>query len=228
MDFSRIKNFAKNKVKENFGSALFLTLVAYVCIAGLSAIIPIVGALGGLLIAPPFALSLIHVYVAILAGRKPEFKEVFSGFSDWWSSVKVYFFQGLFSSLWSLLFVIPGIVKACAYSQAMYILSSHPGKSALECLRESEKLMKGHKMRFFFLHLSFIGWYLLCGITFGLALIWFVPYYNAAMATFYIDILPSKSEDSSSSAPAQQQQQQSSSSSAPRKTITFGNKGGKN
>lgn len=213
MDFYRIKNFAKTKVKENFGSALLLTIIAGICISVSSATY-----IGPILLSPIFTLSLIHVYIAILAGHKPEIKEVFSGFSDWWCAFKITFFQGLFTSLWSMLFVIPGIIKACAYSQAMYILAGNPEKGALQCLRESEQLMKGQKMRYFFLQLSFIGWWLLVGITFGIAAIWVIPYYNATMATFYIDIMPST--ESEEEAPASSQP----SSSQPHRTVTFGNK----
>lgn len=221
MDFSRIKAFAKSKVKEQFGMALLLTLIIDLCI-GLAASTPI-SAFAALLIAAPFSLSLINIYVSILAGEKPEFKEAFSGFSNWWATVKVAFFQGLYTFLWSLLFVIPGIVKAFAYSQAMYILSEKPNMSAHDALRESERLMKGNKMRFFFFQLSFIGWWFLVGLTFGLAAIWVIPYYNACLATFYIDIRPSSSSSDDSSASASTNAQ--TTSSGPNKTITFGNGG---
>ena len=219
MDFSRIKKFSKEKVKAQFGMALLLTILASICMGIPSA--TGVGAIASIILIPPFTLSLINVYVTILAGDKPEFKEVFSGFSDWWSSVKVYLLTGIRTFLWSLLFVIPGIIKSIAYSQAMYILSEKPGMSARECLRESERLMNGNKMRYFLFQLSFIGWWILCTITCGIALIWFIPYYNACCATFYIDIRPStKSSDSTSTESAQ-----STTSSAPNKTITFGNSG---
>ena len=171
------------------------------------------------LLSPPFTLSLINIYVTILAGDKPEIKDIFSGFSNWWISVKVYFFQGLYTCLWSLLFVIPGIIKGIAYSQAMYIASESPNMTAHDALRESERLMDGNKMRYFVFQLSFIGWWILCGITMGIAAIWVIPYYNACLATFYIDIRPSTSGSADSSASSNAQ----TTSSAPAKTITFGN-----
>ncbi len=216
MDFSKIKNFAKTQIKARFGNVLLLT-VAVMVVSGLAGSTYI-----GAILAPVFALSLIQINIAVLAGRDAKLEEIFSGFKNWWGAIKVYFFQGLFTSLWSLIFVIPGIVKACAYSQAMYIMGLDKSKGALQCLRESEQLMKGHKMRFFMLQLSFIGWWLLVGITFGIAAIWVVPYYNATMATFYIDIMPSTSDDSDASA---SQQPAHTSTAAPHRPITFGNKG---
>lgn len=219
MDFSRIKNFAKTKLKEQFGMAFLLTLIATAAISVPTAIWDGFSLPVAFLLSPAINLSLIHIFVAILAGRKPEFKELLSGFDDWWSSVKVYFFQTLYTFLWSLLFIIPGIVKACAYSQAMYILSGNPGKSARECLRESEQLMQGQKMRFFKLNLSFIGWVLLCIVTLGIAFIWVVPYYRATMATFYIDIMPSTSDDTDT-------YDEPTPTRTNGRTITFGNKSG--
>ena len=110
-----------------------------------------------------------------------------------------------------------GIIKACAYSQAMYLLSLNKGKSALECLRESEQLMKGHKMDYFKLQLSFIGWWILVVITLGIASLWVVPYYNATMATFFIDIMPTSDDDDEYTFAETE-----STPAAPRKPITFG------
>src|SRR5690625_1936560 len=104
------------------------------------------------------------------------------------------FLTGFFVMLWTLLFIIPGIVKGLAYSQAPYIykdLSSNPNvtpPSALECITESRQMMNGHKMRLFLLEFSFIGWGLLSVLTFGIGFIWLVPYINATMAAFYNDL----------------------------------------
>lgn len=83
----------------------------------------------------------------------------------------LYILRGLFIALWSLLFIIPGIMAAYSYAMADYILYNHPEMSAMEALRESKRLMHGRKGRLFGLDLSFIGWSLLC----------FVPLYVLAM-----------------------------------------------
>ena len=216
MDFSRIKNFAKKKVKEQFGMALLLTLIVY-AITAIPSSVAMFSAATAFLLTPAFSISLINIYISILAGNKPDFKQIFSGFEDWWSAVKLNLFMTLRVLLWSLLFLIPGIIKAIAYSQAMYILSGNPGMNHNECLAESDRLMDGHKMRYFKLQLSFIGWWLLCGVTFGIATIWVIPYYNATMATFYIDIMPSTSEndDTPNEEPPRPER--------PKRPITFGN-----
>ena len=93
----------------------------------------------------------------------------------------------VFTILWSLLFLIPGIIAAYSYSQAIYILVDDPSKSPLQCLRESKAMMRGHKMELFKLQWSFFGWYLLASLpTFGYAVqVWTVPYISMSYALYY-------------------------------------------
>ncbi len=94
----------------------------------------------------------------------------------------------LFVVLWSLLFVIPGIVKAISYSQAFYIALEHPEYDANTCITESRKMMNGRKWRYFCLQLSFIGWYIVGLLCFGIGAMWVEAYRQAANAEFYEDI----------------------------------------
>lgn len=99
--------------------------------------------------------------------------------------------QVLFVTLWSLLFIIPGIVKSYAYSQAFFIYKDRRNSTpeeyptSLECITESREMMKGHKLDLFVLHLSFIGWHLLEAFTLGIAALYVRPYLNTAEAVFY-------------------------------------------
>ena len=90
--------------------------------------------------------------------------------------------------LWSLLLFIPGIVKAYAYSQAIYIMVENPEMRAIDAIHKSQEMMKGHKFDLFYLQLSFIGWVLLCILTLSLGFLWFMPYVYTAQAAFYEDL----------------------------------------
>ena len=116
--------------------------------------------------------------------------DTFSGFDDFWTAFKTTFFVGLFTFLWSLLFYIPGIIKALSYSMSLYILAENKGKPALECINESKAMTEGHKAELFVLGLSFYGWLLLCGITFGIAYIWVGPYMQATYINAYNSLKP--------------------------------------
>lgn len=102
--------------------------------------------------------------------------------------------NAVFIYLWSLLFIIPGIIKRYSYSQSFYIykdLSEHTNAqatSALNYISESRSLMKGNKGRLFYIDLSFLGWQFLCWLTLGLGYFVLNPYMNATKAAFYRDI----------------------------------------
>ncbi|MGG6431980.1 DUF975 family protein [Anoxybacillus sp. D401a] len=91
----------------------------------------------------------------------------------------------LFIILWSLLFIIPGIIKSLSYSQTFFLLKDHPEYSALQAISESKKRMKGYKGKLFLLYLSFIGWGLLSIVTLGIGLLWLIPYVYTSLAAFY-------------------------------------------
>jgi uncharacterized membrane protein len=93
----------------------------------------------------------------------------------------------LFTFFWSLLFIIPGIIKSLSYSQAIYILIDHPEKSPLEVIRDSQAMMDGYKGDLFYLQLSFIGWILLAIPTCGLLFLWLQPYMQCTYTNFYLD-----------------------------------------
>ena len=86
--------------------------------------------------------------------------------------------------LWSLLFIIPGIIAAYRYRQAIYILIDHPEKSVLDCLRESKQMMDGRKGELFMLDLSLIGWLLLDTFV-PFAAVWTAPYTGMVYALYY-------------------------------------------
>ena len=91
--------------------------------------------------------------------------------------------------LWSLLLVIPGLCAAYSYRMAFYLLADHPDWTPGQAIAESKRLMHGHRWRLFCLDFSFFGWFLLVGVTRGLAGIFVMPYYATANAAFYEDLL---------------------------------------
>lgn len=194
MNRAELKARAKEQIKGKIGVLFLITLVIGLVsgAAGwLLGMIPVVGpVLSAIIITPAFSLSIYRVYLSLLSGKTPQVKDAFSGFDDFWAAFKVTFLVGLFTFLWSLLFVIPGIVKSYSYSMAMYILAENKGKPALECINESKEMTNGHKMELFVLGLSFIGWMLLGSITLGIAYIWIMPYMQATIANAYASLKP--------------------------------------
>lgn len=194
MNRAELKANAKAQIKGKIGILFVITLIIGLisgAATGLLSLIPVVGSLAAsIIVTPAFTLSTIRIYMNLFGGKTPEVGDAFSGFDDFWSAFKVTFLVGLFTFLWSLLFVIPGIIKGISYSMSFYILAENKGKPALECINESKAMTEGHKMELFILSLSFIGWYMLTAITFGIAGIWVGPYVQATFANAYYSLKP--------------------------------------
>lgn len=94
----------------------------------------------------------------------------------------------VFTALWSLLFVIPGIVKSYSYSMAYFISLDHPEMSSNDCITESRRMMDGQKMRLFLLDLSFLGWYIVGALCLGIGTLWVDAYHRMARANFYEEL----------------------------------------
>ncbi len=188
MNRAELKQAAKAQIKGNIGMLFVITLLIGV-IAGAASmllnLIPGGSLVASIVITPALTLSLVRVYLNLLKGQKPAVGDTFTGFDDFWSAFKVQFLVGIFTFLWALLFVIPGIIKSYSYSMSTYILAENKGKPALECISESKQMTNGYKMDLFVLNLSFIGWMLLCGLTLGIAYIWVGPYMTATYANAY-------------------------------------------
>ncbi|MBO7217282.1 MAG: DUF975 family protein [Clostridia bacterium] len=193
MNRAELKAAAKSQISGKIG-ILFVIMLIIGLISGIAGAIlsglPGGGLIVSIIITPAFSLSLIRVYLEVVKGNEPKAADAFCGFDDFWSAFKVTFLVGLFTFLWSLLFVSPGIIKSFSYSMSTYILAENKGKPALECIKESKAMTEGHKMDLFVLSLSFIGWAFLCAITFGIAGIWVVPYMQATYANAYNSLKP--------------------------------------
>ena len=109
-------------------------------------------------------------------------------FRNYWHKLWGMLLMHIFIILWSLLFLIPGIVKAFSYAMTPYILEENPELGANEAIDRSRAMMKGHKFDLFWLYLSFIGWFILCCLTLGIGFLWLTPYMETATAAFYEDV----------------------------------------
>ena len=144
--------------------------------------------------------------------------DLFSQFHRLGAGFCMNFLMGLFTLLWTLLFIIPGLIKTYSYAMTPYILAEHPEMTATEAITESRRIMDGNKWRLFCLSISFMGWGLLCaapaligiGVLTGIAvrteniltMLWIIPlsiplsvgalflnpYQEAAWAAFYRDV----------------------------------------
>ena len=116
------------------------------------------------------------------------FEHLFHYFYNWKTTTISRLLRSIYTLLWSLLFIIPGIIAAYSYAMTDYILAEHPGMTASEAIDTSREMMSGNRWRLFCLQFSFIGWSILVALTFGIGNLWLNPYRQAAEAAFYREI----------------------------------------
>lgn len=126
--------------------------------------------------------------LALVEQRDARIEMLFGHFSNFKTAFCTRFLKWLYVLLWSLLFVIPGIVASYSYAMTAYILAEQPELTASEAIARSKELMRGNRWRLFCLQFSFIGWDILCAFTMGIGNLFLSPYRAAAEAAFYRDL----------------------------------------
>lgn len=182
-----LKNAAKEQIQGKIG-LLFVIFIIVTIIGVGCALVPVIGWFATAIITPAFEISLCMIYLALARNEEISVGDVFKGFNITGKAVWLYIITEFFTFLWSLLLIIPGIVKAFSYAMAPYILADNPELTARESLNESKRIIDGHKFDLFVLQLSFFWWYILGSITFGIAYVYVIPYINATTANFYNSI----------------------------------------
>lgn len=198
MSRSELKSWAKAKIKGRIWNLLIPIIIASIFSSiTLGASFEVVD--GKLNITPGANIGILFTFVQVglayimirfVNDKDYELKDLFRFASDFARDFLVALLQSVFTFLWSLLLVVPGIIKAYAYSMVNVILADEKYEDLgfREVLKKSEDMMMGHKMDYFVLQLSFIGWHLLAIFTLGLLEIWIMPYYNTASYKFLNDV----------------------------------------
>lgn len=189
MSNSELKRAAKVQLGNKlFSNAWLMALLACAIVGAITAgAATVVPGLGALLIFGAIEYGSARLFLdQARSGSPMEIGTLFSGFSsDFGELFLLGFLSSLFIALWSLLLVIPGIVKSYSWALIYYIKRDHPEYGWRQCMDESAAMMNDHKLDLFLLDLSFIGWYLLGSLCFGLGTLWVAPYHKAAKAQFY-------------------------------------------
>ena len=183
------RNAAREKLAGKWNFMALITLIESLIVGALSFTF-----VGSLLIAGPLTLGIVGCTLALVRQQDFKLENMFDGFGNFVTAFVLYLVNSLLIFLWSLLFVIPGIMKTYSYAMSMFILKDNPNMSASEARKASIEMMNGHRWQLFCLHFSFIGWYLLSCLTFGILLFWVIPYVNAATAEFYENLKGPKVE----------------------------------
>lgn len=206
---SELRAQARERLEGKWGTFVLMTFLFYV----IQALLQIPGSVGDLfkVLSPENALtseslSTLSVILSLLAlplswgltvsllrnhrEESVDLENLFDGFRKG-RYTRVFcalFLVNLFTFLWTLLLIIPGIIKAFSYALTPYIIMDEPELTAKQAIARSCEIMQGRRWKLFCLYLSFIGWGILCLLTFGIGFLWLVPYMNASVAAFYEDV----------------------------------------
>ena len=183
----------KRRAREQLGGGIFNNnwLLAVVSVLVFSAIMSVTSTTFflPLLLLGPLGVGLTEVFKNNKRFGIVKIEGLFSGFTkDFTGTLLLGILTNVFIFLWSLLLVIPGIVKAYEYSMAYYLKSEHPDWDWRRCLEESKALTNGHKMELFILDLSFVGWHIIGALCFGVGSLWVEAYRHQTFVNFYEEL----------------------------------------
>jgi uncharacterized membrane protein len=178
---------SREALRGRWGTAVGITAVLFAILLA-SNTIPDAGWLISLLVTGPLVLGYSLFSLAASSGRAVEIGQLFQGFRKFGASLGLYLLTTLFTVLWALLLIIPGVIAAYSYALSFYILSENESIGPMEAIRRSKEMMRGNKGKLFKMHVRFLGWALLSVLSAGIGFLWLVPYVATANASFYRDL----------------------------------------
>jgi uncharacterized membrane protein len=189
-DNQTLRAEARKSLEGKWELGVVITLVYLVIVGAISGIVRLSPsiALASLLVTPILGFGIAIAFLKSFRGESLEVGNMFVGFNNYSKVLGTMLLTWLFTYLWTLLFIVPGIIKAYSYAMTPYILHDDPTVGANEAIERSMVMMNGHKAKLFWLDLSFIGWGLLCILTLGIGLLWLLPYMQSARAAFYEEV----------------------------------------
>lgn len=199
---AELKQQAKAGLKQYYWYGVLATLIYLGISMGISFLVNLLP-LVNLILSPLVSILVMNVMAAglkrfftisTLSAQSAGVGEVFGSFKNgrYGNTVKVMFLRGLFQTLWTLLLVVPGIIKHYEYYMVPYLVAEYPEKDSKEIFRLSREMMNGNKFKTFVLELSFIGWTILAIICCGIGLLFLNPYVEATIAELYLRLKEEK------------------------------------
>lgn len=196
---SEYRTEARNALEGNWGDAALVAFLAGVVELVLSTTFQVSGikvlgeqgsgafSIGASILALPMEFGFLIIFLRLLRRQSQSYvKELFSYYNGRVFLTMV--LRAIYTVLWTLLFIIPGIVKSYSYAMTEYVMYDNPELKNNAAIEKSMEMMKGKKMKLFLLDLSFIGWGILCIFTLGFGLILLMPYIATTRAAFYEDL----------------------------------------
>jgi uncharacterized membrane protein len=188
MNNSDIMTNARSRLKGKWGSTVLVVFI-YCLISIVPGSIPKVGWLINLVIGGPIAFGLSYYFLAFAREKNPVLEDLFKGFHVFAKTFIAYLLIIVFTLLWALLLIVPGIIAAISYSMTFYLMVDNNEMTGQDAIKKSKEIMNGNKYRYFCFCCRFIGWFLLGIASLGIGFLWIVPYFMVSNATFYENLI---------------------------------------
>jgi len=182
---SELRSDARMQLSGNWGTAILLCVIYSIITGSLNYFVPYVGYVITLILAGPFLLGFTACFMHLVRREPFRFENLFDGFKRFAPAFLLELLIYLFVALWSILLIVPGIIAALRYSMSFYILNDNPEMSAMEALNASKEMMKGYKLKLFWMSLFFLGFMILSVVTLFIGMLWITPYMQTSVGNFY-------------------------------------------
>lgn len=197
VDRAEIKSRAKKIIEGNlwkfwkptlivFGISFLLTFLCGMIAPEESPVGAILSLVVTFLLAP-IEMGLTYYIMQFARGKECNTDDLWRFMKKAWPVIMLSIIVTVLVVLWSILFIIPGILAALSYVMATFVFADGEDEP-MECIDQSKKMMRGHRWEYVVFCLSFLGWMLLGCITFGLGLIYVMPYYNVSLVLYYDEL----------------------------------------
>lgn len=199
MNWTKIKMEAKSIIRGNLWNILLPYIITVIISLGVSLVMTyIIGTgtseeVGGVisLIASlalyPMELGALNYVMNFVRKESYDLNILFNYYKKFFPVVGLMILISIFVGLWTLAFIIPGIVASYSYIMAPYLMVDGE-EDPMECIRKSKNMMKGYKMDYFIFQLSFVGWIILSAFTFGILFVYVIPYINVSQILYYEEL----------------------------------------
>ncbi|MDF2879962.1 MAG: hypothetical protein K0R54_519 [Clostridiaceae bacterium] len=195
MKFEDLRFQTKERLKGNYSQPitvmvimLFITIVQQIFFYFIGEDLSEIISFGISIAMIPLSYGVYSYFLKFARYEEVEVGYILSGYNDFGKIVITQILVGFYTFLWSLLFIIPGIIKGLSYSMTIFLLHDYPELTATQTINLSKQMMYGHKMELFLLQLIFVIWILLSLLLLGIPLFWVYPYIYVYICNFYEDI----------------------------------------
>jgi uncharacterized membrane protein len=178
---------AREDLKGKWGVAIGTSLL-YIIMVGVFQAIPRIGPIITLFISGPLAYGLAQFSLHIARNEEARIEQLLEGFQNYTRNFITYLLVIVFTLLWFLCLIIPGIIASISYSMTFYILTDDESLTPMKAIDKSKTMMNGHKLKFFYLILWFLLLSLLCILTLGIGFLFLIPFMSVTIAKFYENI----------------------------------------